>query len=152
MDTDTDVMRQVAATTLMGLCLVLAPAVRGDGPTPGEETPLARARRLIQAGDRAAAVTVLEDALIDGPAGDRRATLELLGRSYEAMAREAEAAGRSEDATRYRDNLAILERARRAAGVPEPVRRAEPPGSRPSAVPSRPEPSGPARDAAVPKA
>ncbi len=158
MDTDTDVMRQVVATTLMGLCLVLAPAVRGagdgHGPPPGDETPLARARRLIQAGDRAAAVTVLEDALIDGPAGDRRATLELLGRSYEAMARAAESAGRPEDAARYRDNLAILERARRAAGPP-PVKaaaRPEPPESRPAADSPRPGSSGTAREGAAPKA
>lgn len=163
MDTDTDVMRQVAATTLMGLylclCLVLclAPAVRGDGPGPGSppggETPLARARRLIQAGDRAGAVTLLEDALIDGPAGDRRATLELLGQSYEAMAREAESAGRPQDAARYRDNLAILERARRSAGVPPAAARPEPPGSRPAAVSPRPGPSRPpATKAQDPKA
>lgn len=159
MDTDTDVMRQVVATTLMGLCLglclCLAPAVRGDGHghgPPGDETALARARRLIQAGDRAAAVTLLEDALIDGPAGDRRATLELLGQSYETMAREAETAGRPEDAARYRDNLAILERARRSAGVPPAAARPEPSRSRPAAVSPRPAPSSPSREAAAAKA
>ncbi len=156
MDTDTDVMRQVATKTLIGLCLclILTPAVRGDGPPPGGEAPLARARRLIQAGDRAAAVTLLEDALIDGPAGDRRATLELLGQSYEAMAREAEAAGRSDDAARYRDNLAILERARRAAGIPPAATRPESPrpGSRAAAVSPRPGPSHPASEATAPKA
>ena len=82
--TDRDVMRQ-AATIYRG----------GPRPGPGRagagrrtrrpraSRRSARARQLIQAGDRATALSLLEDALIDGPAGDRPAVLDLLRQSYE---------------------------------------------------------------------
>jgi hypothetical protein len=108
-------MRQAVAKMMVGVCLVLSPPARGDGSPAADEAPSARARRLIQAGDRAGAVTLLEDALIDGPAGDKPAVLDLLRQSYQAMAREAEAAGRAADAAQYRDNLSILDRARETA-------------------------------------
>ncbi len=143
-------MLQVAAKTLMGLCLVLAASPTDGASPPGDETPIARARRLIKAGDRAAAVTVLEDALIDGPSGERRATLELLRQSYEAMAREAESAGRTDEAAHHRDNLAILERARQSAGSEPPaavaVAIAEVPKARPSTATARTGPARPGRD------
>ena len=83
-------MRQAIAKMMVGLALILAAPARGDGPAAADEAPIARARRLIRTGDRAAAVTLLEDALIDGPAADRPASLDLLRESYEAMARGRE--------------------------------------------------------------
>ncbi len=136
-------MRQALTKIAVALGLVLASPARGDNPPADGEAPIARARRLIQAGDRPAAVTLLEDALIDGPAGDRPAALDLLRQSYEVMAREAEASGRADDAARYRDNLAILGRARES-DRPTPV-----PGTSPEAprTPAKSAPKAPARPA-----
>ena len=91
-----------------------------------------QARRLIEAGDHAAAMKLLEDALIEARPGDRPAILDLLRQSYEVLARKAEASGRAREAAHYRDNLAILEQVR------EPAR----------PVPAHPEP--PARSKAAP--
>ncbi len=135
-------MRQAIMKMVVGLCAVCVVPARGEdgGPPAAGEPPIARARRLIEAGDRGAAVDLLEDALIDGPAGDRPAILDLLRRSYEAMARDADDAGRSADAAHYRDNLSILERARRAEGPapsPQPLKPSAPP-AKPAARPPAP--------------
>jgi hypothetical protein len=139
-------MRQAIAKMMVGLCVVVIAPARGEdnrSPAAGE-TPIARARRLIQAGDRNAAVDLLEEALIDGPAGDRPAILELLRQSYQAMARDAESAGRAADAAHYRDNLSILERSRLAdRSVPESREQAGPttatgPPTKPAARPAEP--------------
>ena len=129
---DTDVMRQAVTKLILGLCVVLAPPVWGDGGPAADEAPIARARRLIREGQRAAAVTLLEDTLAECPAADRPALLVLLRQSYEAMAREAEAAGRADDAAQYRENLSILDRAREAA-----------PLAAKSTAPPRPQPTKP---------
>ena len=139
-------MRQAATYTVVGLWVVLAAPARGDGPPPAGEPPIiAQARQLFRAGERETALGLLEDALIDGPAGEKPAVVELLRKSYESMAREAETAGRTEVAAHYRDNLAILRRAYEAP-------RATPP-PRPSVEPPRPsvEPSPAIVRPAVPK-
>ena len=145
--TDTDVMRQALTKIALALGLVLASPARGDNPPADAEAPIARARRLIQAGDRPAAVTLLEDALIDGPAGDRPAALDLLRQSYEAMAREAEASGRADDAARYRDNLAILARARESSQSPPTPEAPKPPARSAPKVPAKTAPRTPGKPA-----
>ncbi len=82
-------------------------------------------------------MTVLEDALLEAPAKDRPAILDLLRQSYEVLARKAEASGRTREAAHYRDNLAILGRSR------EPGRQARPIESRPeSPTRSKAAPAG----------
>jgi hypothetical protein len=139
--TDRDVMRQALLKMVGILCVVLAAAARGDGPPAADEPPIARARRLIQAGDRATALEVLEDALIDGPARDKPAVVDLLRQSYEALAREAESAGRTSEAARYRDNLSILQQGHASPRPsPAPTPRVEPPKPKPALEPTRPKP------------
>jgi hypothetical protein len=106
------VMRQAVTTMVMGvsLALVLAGRARGDGADVAATVD--RARRLIQANDHSSAITFLEEALVEANAKDRSAIVDLLRQSYEAMARQAEASGRSREAIHYRDNLAILNRSR----------------------------------------
>ena len=142
---DTDVMRQAVTKLILGLCLVLAPpgvGQRRTGRGRGTDRP---ARRLIREGDRAAAVTLLEDTLAECPAADRPALLVLLRQSYEAMARQAEAAGRADDAAEYRDNLSILDRARDAA----PRDAKSPPHPQPTKP--RPQPAKPHPQPAKPR-
>ncbi len=130
-------MRQAATTIMVGLCLVLAPWARGGTTAEAAgEGPIPRARRLIEAGDHVAALTVLEDALIEANAADRPALIELLHQSYEVLARKAEAGGRTREAAHYRDNLAILDRSR----PPRPVatQPSTPPPARPKATPEIP--------------
>src|SRR5262245_60244697 len=83
MERDRDVMRQGLTWMMVGLCLVGAPSAGADGPEAGGAEPTARARRLIESGDHVAAVTELEDVLLEARATDRPAILELLRQSYE---------------------------------------------------------------------
>jgi hypothetical protein len=140
-------MRQAVTTIVVGLCLVLAQPV-GGGTTPRSGAgPIDKARRLLEAGDHAAALTVLEDALLESPSQDRPAILGLLRDSYEVLARKAEAAGRTRDAAYYRDNLAILDRNREANRSGQPSESRSQPAT---ATPLRPKPSStrkPASDA-----
>ena len=146
-------MRQAVTILMVGLWMVPTLPARAEGPPPaGEPAIIARARRMIQAGDREAALGLLEDALIDGPAGDRPAVVGFLRRSYESMAREAEAAGRPEAAAHYRDNLAILNQTHQTTPpAPAPRPRVEP--ARPKVEPSTPkaEPSTPEAERPTPK-
>ena len=105
-------MQQAVTTIVVGLCLVWAQPVVGGTALVTGAGPIERARRLIEAGDHAAALTVLEDALLDSPVRDRPTILRLLRQSYEVLARKAEAAGQARVAAHYRDNLAILDRSR----------------------------------------
>jgi len=102
-------MRQAVTTVIVGIVLALAPPTRaGDGriaPTGS----IAQARRLIDAKDYASATTVLEDLLLEAESQDKPAIVDLLRKSYAAMARQAQAEGRERDAAHYRDNLAILD-------------------------------------------
>jgi hypothetical protein len=140
---DRDVMRQAVTTVMMGFCLILAPWARGGTPPQTAGTgPIPQARRLIEAGNHVAAMTVLEDALFEAPVKDRATILDLLRQSYEILARKTEASGRPREAAHYRDNLAILERSR------EPIRQSPPIESRPqSPTRSKAAPAGkPASD------
>jgi len=135
-------MRQAVTTMILGvsLALVLSGRSRGDGTDVA--ATIDRARRLIQANDHSSAIAFLEEALLDAQAKDRSAILDLLRQSYEVMARQAEASGRSRDAAHYRDNLAILNRSRESPPPPKtsaelPKTPLEPPKplARPKSVP-----------------
>ena len=123
---------------MVGLCLVAVASARADGPEATGTGPIARARRLIEAGDHAAALTVLEDAVLEAQGGERPAILDLLRQSYEVMARRAEASGRIRDAAHYRDNLAILNRSREFARPAQPAKSKPEPPVRPKPAPGGP--------------
>jgi Peptidase MA superfamily len=101
-------MRQAATTVTVCFCLVLASSARGGDRASAASDTIDRARRLIDAKDYASAATLLEDLLLEAGARERSVILAVLKQSYEALARQAEAAGRDREAAYYRDNLAIL--------------------------------------------
>ncbi len=126
-------MRQAATIALLVLCAVPSGSSRGDNPSTSEPAAVIQAQERLRSGDRRGALILLEDALLDGPAGDRPAVVDLLRRSYSEMAREAESVGNVAAAAEYRENLAILERAH-----PGPR-----PADRPQGEPIRPRPPAP---------
>ncbi len=89
-----DVMRHPLTTIIVGLGLILATTARG-GTARSRDRDRSPGCRLIEAGDHAAALTILEDALIEATAKDRPTILDLLRQSYEVLARKAEAAGKT---------------------------------------------------------
>ncbi len=99
-------MKTAVAASILGALLLPAAlqAAFDDGA-------IAQARRLADAGDHAGAVQLLEDALTEANAGDQPAIVNLLKRSYKALADEAESRGNKREAVRQRDNLSILEEA-----------------------------------------
>ena len=112
-------MRQQAVTTVIAcICLVIAPAARAGDAASETNGTIARALRLIDAKDYTSATTLLEDLLLEAKPKERATILAILRRSYEVMAREAQAAGRDREAAHYRDNAAILGAAKMA---PEPA-------------------------------
>ena len=133
------VMRQAVTTMILGvsLALVLSGRSRGDGTDVA--ATIDRARRLIQANDHSSAITFLEEALLEAQAKDRSAILDLLRQSYEVMARQAEASGRSRDAAHYRDNLAILNRSRESPSSPQTSAELPKTPVEPSKTPARPK-------------
>ncbi len=138
-ETDMDVMRQPLTTIIVGLSLILTMTAPGGTAPVAGPGPIPQARRLIEAGDHAAALTILEDALIEATAKDRPTILDLLRQSYEVLARKAEAAGKRRDAAHHRDNLAILEQSRSR----EPESRARPiEFATPAARPPKTAPTG----------
>jgi hypothetical protein len=100
-------MRQAIPIAFTLVLLGLAPA----GLHAGDEGagPLKDARALVRTGDYARAATILEDAVVEASPANRAAMIELLRESYRALITRAEAAGKSQEAATYRDNLAILE-------------------------------------------
>ncbi len=121
-------MRQAATTVTVCLCLLLASLARGGDGTTAVNNTVDRARRLIDAKDFGSAATLLEDLLIEAPARERPAILAVLRQSYEALARQADAAGRDREAAHYRDNLAILNKSAPAREEARPVNpRVKPP-------------------------
>ena len=72
---------------------------RGRPPQAADAAgTIAQAKRLIEAKDYSQAATLLEDLLPEADAKERRSILDLLRQSYEAMAREAKAAGNDREA------------------------------------------------------
>jgi hypothetical protein len=135
------------ATLLVALMLGSAP-----GTTPPTSDLVAEARRKLDANDGVAAVAILESALPEAAAGkDKDAVLDLLRQAYDSAAKQAQAAGRADEADTYRENLKILTRKSRPARVapaPAPAAPASPavePPSNPApaaeAVPPTPDPS-----------
>jgi hypothetical protein len=114
-------MRQAAKTIVIGLALAFAPATGALADAPGS---ISQARRLVEAKDFDAAMVVLEDLLLEADAKDKPEILGLLRKTYEELARKAEAEGHPRDAARFRDNLAIISPGRpkkKPARVPEPI-------------------------------
>ncbi len=111
-----------------------------------EESVASRAQTLVQKGDAAGAVDLLESALVSATADERPKLLGQLATAYEAAAKQEDAAGRTEQAEALRDNLQILRRKVPAeVAVPAPVStppaRAALPPPKPLAPPSDPPPS-----------
>src|SRR4051794_4388543 len=104
--------RPLSALVLVASLSLLAHPTLADPPRE-----LDRARALLDQDRAVEAVAILEEAL-PGASSGPAALLELLRRSYEAAARQAEAAGQAADAAMYRDNLEILNRKPRAPSSP----------------------------------
>lgn len=104
----------------LALAAALLPTARADIPDA-----LGRAQALLDRDDAAAAVAALEEAL-PGAADDQvPRLLEALRRAYGQAIRQAEAQGKSREATLLRDNLAIIEPP--GGARPEAVAAPEPP-------------------------
>ena len=112
--------------TLASSVVVASPgdAVRaGSGP----KDAIAQAREQIAKKNPKAAASVLEDALGDSRGDDREAILGLLKQSYKSLISEAQAAGRTDEAALYADDLAILEAPTGNGSAPAPPRDAPAP-------------------------
>ena len=94
----------------------------------GTTETLGQARALLDRQDAKGAAELLEDALPDAEPGARPALLDLLHRAFDDAARQADAAGKPDEAEFFRDNLAILDRkpALPPVTVPPQRRRARP--------------------------
>jgi hypothetical protein len=125
-------MRQAVMTSsiCLSLSLVVAATATAFGGGTDASSAIAQARRLIEAKDHAAAMALLEDALLDADKKQKPAIVDLLKTTYEALAQKAESAGRKREAAHYRDNLAIIDRSR-TAGPPK----------KPDTTPPLPKPS-----------
>jgi hypothetical protein len=124
-------MRLAVTTLIVCLSLGRSPSAHAnDGGTTAAGT-LAQARRLIEAKDYPSATVLLEDLLPDADLKDRPAILELLRKSYQVMARAAQAAGRDREAAHYLDNLAIIARSHIPAA---PAKSAAPRPRKPAAT------------------
>ena len=128
--------RTAAHAAALWIALAFLPALaQPTQARAGDALDDARAR--LTRKDPAGAVALLEAALPGTEAARRPALLVLLREAYEAAARQAEAAGRRDEAEAFRENLAILSRAPRRAASPAP---AETPAS---ASPRIPPPTAP---------
>jgi hypothetical protein len=126
-------MRQALTTMIVGLSLALSPLAQVSARATDAAGTIARASRLIEAKDYPPATILLEDLLPDADANERRSILELLRQSYEAMAREAKAAGNDREAAHFRDNIAIINRAQGVA--PHSAKSSEEKTKKPAASP-----------------
>lgn len=138
-----DMHRSLSGALLAALLTVLAPVTS----FAGADGSLDHARELIDRDDAAGAVQVLEDRLSRCPSAERPIVIDLLRKAYETAARQADAAGRGQEADDYRDNLEILNRKplakpaapaidvavrRTSAALEEP--RSEPPPAKPASL------------------
>ena len=105
-------MRQAAQTMMVGLFLVVSSVAPLSAAATDAAGTIAQAKRLVEAKNYAQAATLLEDLLAEADARQRRSILELLRQSYEAMAREAKAAGNDREAAHLLDNIAIIDQSR----------------------------------------
>ncbi len=131
------VMRQAAKTIVIGFSLALAPAAGAGGGGADSPGSVAQARRLVEANDHAAALVLLEDLLLEADAKDKPEVLDLLRKTYDALAHKAAAEGRERDAAHFRDNIAIIERGQAKKSAPRADERA-PQRPTPAAIPKRP--------------
>lgn len=141
--------RPLAPTSavLAAALLSLSTAFAGSAALALDTTAdLKAGREALDRGDGPTAVSLLESVLLTVPSGERGAVLDDLRRAYERAASQAEAAGDSRQARSYRENLQIINRARRSANPAPPT---PAPGSEPVAEPSNP-PAVPALDDPIP--
>jgi hypothetical protein len=115
-------MRQASTTLIVVLSLNVLFASAGNLAAGTDVAgTIAHARRLIEAGDHASASALLEDTLIEAHAKEKSAIIELLKKSYEVMAQQAEARGHTQEAAHLRENLEILNRTVDSKRTPVPV-------------------------------
>jgi hypothetical protein len=114
----------LAAALWLALAIPPAPAVlaqtRPAAPDKVRDV-LDQARQRLARRDAPGAAALIEAALPAAGAADRPALLGLLRQAYDAAARQAEAAGKTDEAAEYRENLAILDRKVHPAGEPVPA-------------------------------
>src|SRR5689334_14531080 len=118
-------MHRSHSAAILAALLSFSALAAGAGTSPDS---IQQAKRLLERNDAAGAAALLESALPNTTTADRGAILDLLRSAYDSAARQAEAAGRADDAAAYRDNLEILNRKPRKKPSAEPrdpsVRRA----------------------------
>jgi hypothetical protein len=106
------VMRHALTAMMVGVAMVCPFCLSVGSAESGADGAIAEARKQIRAGQYAAAVSALEDALAVAPRPVRPVILDLLGQAYQELIKKAEAAGRPRDAAHYRENLAIVSQSR----------------------------------------
>ena len=117
-------MRQALWIFTLASAVVVAPPIDVVKAAVGPKDAIVRAREQISNKNTKAAATILEDALGASRGDDRNAILDLLKQTYTSLIREAQAAGETEDAALYADDLAILEA---QPGIGAPAAPAAPP-------------------------
>jgi hypothetical protein len=138
------VMRHALLRMMVGVTLGSVFCPGAGSFESGAMGPVAEARKRIKAGNYAAAVPVLEDALATSPRTAQPEIFELLQQAYGELIKQAEAAGRSREAAHFRENLEIVARARGLTPkAPVTIRRPESvttPVSRPASPRDVPRP------------
>jgi hypothetical protein len=144
-------MHRSHSAAILAALLSFSALAAGAGTSPDS---IQQAKRLLERNDAAGAAALLESALPNTTTADRGAILELLRSAYDSAARQAEAAGRADDAAAYRDNLDILNRKPRKKSPGEPrdpsVRRASAVEAEPPAQ-SAPDPAPVQKPAPAPQ-
>ncbi|APW59568.1 peptidase MA family metallohydrolase [Paludisphaera borealis] len=142
-------MRQVFWILTLATAVVVAVPQGSLKAAPGAKDAIAQARKQIASKNLKAAAVALEDALGDSRGDDRKAILDLLKQTYQSLIREAQAAGKTQEADLYTDDLAILEAqpgpSPNAAPAVVPAEITAPPSFEPTPVPE------PAKTPAVPE-
>jgi hypothetical protein len=139
-------MRQAVQTMMVVLFLVLWSGAPVSAAATDAAGTIAQAKRLVEARNYSQAATLLEDILAEADARQRRSILDLLHQSYEAMAREAKAAGNDREAAHFLDNVAIIDKTRGPAAAPAKSAEVKP---MPPAVAPKPQVANPQASAAV---
>ncbi|MDR3632293.1 MAG: hypothetical protein P4L84_00575 [Isosphaeraceae bacterium] len=108
-------MHRSIATAVLAASFACASPQFSQAGTP---QALGQARALLERSEPKAAAEVLESALTSATVADRPTVLEMLRRAYDSAARQADAAGKPDEAELYRENLAILDRKPRTPATP----------------------------------